>query len=380
MRNVAFWFHHHVADTLAVLFIAVTLTLLLKPVVHASLDRNQRCVYNAYTLTAAVAAYSQDYDGRLPRVAAFNTFATFQNDILPYTRDNTVFRCPALGNVPYTLNQSVAGIAMSTLPEVSVVELFRDPRAHPDGKSTVAYLDGHVERGGVEQRIPAGPVPTQLCFTRQIGISAAISMYAQDYDETYPFHQDDDALRSALVPYTNNRNLFDCPDSFLPYILGTEFRGRTIPSILDRSSFVVVDDPVSHRSTDIQWTSYLDGYREQNGPNGIVFPNAPFESARRLRAIVRGLTAYIQDNQGNLPLYSNYAEFETALMPYVRASRAFLPPRGGMPFQVNLSLSGTKLSDYPNPFNVIVIRDLNNYGDSQITVGRLNGQASRSFP
>jgi prepilin-type processing-associated H-X9-DG protein len=381
MRNCAFWLRHHIADTLGVLFIVVSLTFVLGPVVHAGLDRNQRCISNAFTLSTAILAYASDYDGRLPRTAAFNNATQFQNDVVPYTRDSTVFRCPATGNAFYTLNQAVAGISLDTLTQVSVVEIFRDPSAHPDGKLTVAFLDGHVTRGGVDQPYPSGPLSATLCRIRQSGIRTALNRYAQDHNETYPAEQDDDALRSALTPYTNNSRLFECPDSSQPYVLGTEFRGVTVASILDRSPIVVANDPVLHRNDDTQTISYLDGYREQSGPNGIVFPSAASESRRRLRSILTtGLNAYIQDHQGNLPIYSNYDEFAAQLMPYVRASRTFLPPRGGQPFQVNLSLSGKKLTDFPLPFTVIVIQDLNDYGDGLITVGFLNGSVSRIKP
>jgi prepilin-type processing-associated H-X9-DG protein len=382
MRNVAFWLRHHIADTVAVLFLVFTLTFILGPVVHAALvDRNQRCIANAFTVSTALLTYASDYDGRLPRAVAFNNAAQLQTDLSPYTRDTTVFRCPATGNAFYALNQTLGAIVVDSLPQVSVSEAFRDPSAHPDGKFTVAYLDGHVERGGVEQPYPSGPVTAGLCVTRERGILAALNRYADDHGGTYPTEQDDNVLRNVLTPYTNNSRLFECPDSSQSYILGTEFRGLTLSSILDRSPILVVDDPVFHRDDETHRSIYLDGYVERNGPNGIDFPNIISTSMTRLRRILTtGLNAYIQDHQGNLPTYSNYEEFEAQLMPYVRASRNFDPPRGPLAFQVNLTLSGKKLSDYSNPATVTVIQDLNDYGDGLITVGRLNGSIVRIRP
>jgi prepilin-type processing-associated H-X9-DG protein len=381
MRTVAFWLRRHVADTLAVLFIVVSLTFLLGPVVHAGLDRNQRCVSNAFTVSAAVLLYAQDYDGRLPRASAFNSASEFQTIVSPYTRDTTVFRCPAAGNLPYTLNQTVGGVVLETIPQVSDVELLRDPRAHPDGKSTVAYLDGHVRRGGVEQPYHSGPASATLCLARQTGIRTALNRYAQDHNQTYPTATDDNALRSALGPYTNNTRLFECPDSSQLYGLGTAFRGVSVDSIMDRSPIVIAGDPQPHRADGTRTTCYLDGYTERSGPNGIIFPNPVSTSiSRQRRIITSGLNPYIQAHQGNLPVYSNYEEFQAQLMPYVRASRTFLPPSGGVPFQVNLALSGTRLSDHRNPGSVIVTRDLNDYGDGLITVTFLNGSFNRVRP
>lgn len=66
-----------------------------------------------------------------------------QNAILPYVGSRCPFRSPITG-LAYTPNPALSGKPLIAIPDPAGVELLRDPRRHRDGKSVVAYADGHV--------------------------------------------------------------------------------------------------------------------------------------------------------------------------------------------------------------------------------------------
>lgn len=83
---------------------------------------------------------------------------------------------------------------------------FRDNAAHADGKFTVAFLDGHVERGGNDV---SGPNP--LCIHNVHKDTQAMLMYSQDYNETLPAMHDlprvgslIDVIKDRGGTYTDN--------------------------------------------------------------------------------------------------------------------------------------------------------------------------------
>lgn len=375
MRLISDGFRRYGADTFAVLFILICCTFLIGPVVHAALDRNQKCVFNAYTVTEALLLYAQDYDEVLP---VFGNASTFRPLILPYTKDNSLFLCPATGNIPFTPNTAMSGKNLASFPNPETVEALRDTKAHPDGKLTISFLDGHVERGGVDQPYADGTTPATQCIKRQRLFYLGLAMYLQDYDEVFPPYQNDTAFKQALDPYIKNKRAYTCPDSGQPFILGKQYRGQALSGIADLSPIEVVRDPVKHKSG-VTTVTYLDGYTEQRGPQGIVYPSPIAESQVRIQRITQALLAYAQDHAGQLPTYTDYTQFAAQVGPYTQASRSLVSP-GAQSFQVNLNLSGTNLVSYPNPSAIIVLKDINNYGDGLITVGYLDGSVQRVGP
>jgi prepilin-type processing-associated H-X9-DG protein len=104
------------------------------------IEPEQVCKTDAKQIALGIIQYTQDWDETLPPM---HTAAEMQNAILPYVKSRGVFRSPVTG-LPFTPNPDLSGQPLPNFPQPATVELFRDPRRHHDGKSVVAYLDGHI--------------------------------------------------------------------------------------------------------------------------------------------------------------------------------------------------------------------------------------------
>lgn len=366
---------YHRLEALAAMLIVAATAALLAPVVSAQSDRNRVCAENVNALAFAVLQYAEDYDRTLPQAVIWNDPARFRVQLGPYVGSTRPFRCPATG-VGYATNPALAGRVLSGLGATDTTEMLRDERAHPDRKTTVAFLDGHVERGGVEEYFPDADAE---CYRRVRRIAFAVRQYAGDYDDRTPFQTDDEAFRAVVQPYLGSSRYWNCPDTKLPYSLAQEFRGRSLDDFADFDGVEIVRDPNAHRSG-VATVCYLDGYAEQVGPRGIKYPTAIAESQRRVSGLGIALLQYSQDYNERLPPITTTAALKPLLLPYTRTSRTFEPPRGGTPFQLNGAVGGTNLFDYPSPSEVIWIRDPNGYGDGLITAGFLDGHIERRAP
>jgi prepilin-type N-terminal cleavage/methylation domain-containing protein/prepilin-type processing-associated H-X9-DG protein len=109
------------------------------------------------------------------------------------------------------------------------------------------------------------------CVSNLKQVGTAWIMYAQDYDETFPFAQPGANNQCAifkfrssygawignlLIPYTKNTNIFQCPSN--PRLSGVNRNGGC----------VVNDDPVQARlqwGIEIIWSSYGFNYRALHG-------------------------------------------------------------------------------------------------------------------
>ncbi len=365
---------HNRLEVLAALLIVAATAAILAPVVSAQSDRNRLCAENANVLAQAVMQYAQDYDETIPHAPIWNNPARFRTEIGLYTGSTRPFRCPATG-AGYTPNPAVAGQSFAAF-DPDTTEMLRDARVHPDGKSTVAFLGGYVERGGVEQYFPDADAE---CFSRVRQITFAVQQYAQDYDELTPFQTDDTALRSVLQPYLRSSRYWSCPDTKQFYAIAQGFRGMSYNDFPDFSAVEIIRDPMVHR-TGVSTVGYLDGYVEQRGPRGIKAPTPVAESQRRVGALNLALLQYSQDYDEYLPPVTTITALKPLLAPYIRGSRTFDPPSGGTPFQLNTEVGGTYLPDYPFLAEVMWIRDNNNYGDGLITAGFLDGHVERRTP
>lgn len=365
---------HNRLETLAAMLIVAATVAILTPVVFAQSDRNRLCADNARVLAVAVSQYAQDYDERIPQAAIWNNPVRFRAEISPYVGSTRPFRCPATG-AGYVTNPVVAGQSFAAFA-ADTTEMLRDAQVHPDGKSTVAFLDGHVERGGVEEYFPDADGE---CYNRVRRITFALQQYAQDYDEFLPFQPNDPALRSVVQPYLGSSRYWNCPDTKELYTIAQGFRGHSYNDFPDFDAVEVARDPRPHRSG-VTTVGYLDGYVEQRGPRGIKYPTPVAESQRRVSLVNLALLQYSQDYDEYLPPITTIAALKPLLAPYTRSSRLFEPPRGGTPFQLNPAVGGTYLPSYSSPATVIWIRDNNNYSDGLITAGFLDGHVERRTP
>lgn len=212
-------------------------------------DVNSECVYNAGQVATGVAAYAQDWDETFPPM---KNETTFQQIIAPYTHSTTVFTCPAT-QLPYARNLTLSGMPESIISDLGRTWAVKDAKPHADGLKTVAYLDGHVTRGGVDQADP-----NVECVGDAKQLVLATWMYFQDYGQAPPM-QTMTAYLTAVYPYVKSHRKFRCPATTIYYKLNPALSGQDLNSISNPSSVEVLRDARPHadgKST----IAYLDGH------------------------------------------------------------------------------------------------------------------------
>lgn len=326
---------------------------------------NTECVINAHGVTQSLLLYAQDYDEHLP---IYQNSTQFFAEISPYIRDPRRTYCPATGLV-YTPNPALSGISLASLVSRDTTYSVKDTAPHPDHKSTVAFMDGHVERGGVDQADPNAE-----CYARVSRLITGMLAYAQDHDLVLPPTQDPASFKAAVYPYVQSDREFLCPVTGKPYLANPALSGQSLGSIPDRGVVEAVKDAVAH-SNGVTTTGYLDGYVKQT--NRTV--NRRVETFERIKNQTVALQMYEQDYDETLPVMHSYQEYKTALLPYVRSSRAFVNPYTGGPFKINYTVSGLSFASFADPAGTEVIRSskLPPYG--HFIIGYLDGHVRRSL-
>jgi prepilin-type processing-associated H-X9-DG protein len=112
---------------------------------------------NARQIATATLMYAQDYDEMFPYG---KTTAVIKPKVFPYIKNNQLFVDPVSGK-DFMYNPGMSAMAQSRLHSPVTTVLYHSPKAHTDGKFTVAYADGHCKR---EPKMPslkvaADPLP-----------------------------------------------------------------------------------------------------------------------------------------------------------------------------------------------------------------------------
>ncbi|HZT40797.1 MAG TPA: hypothetical protein VFA07_01340 [Chthonomonadaceae bacterium] len=214
-------------------------------------DVNAECVSNIGKVATGLAEYVQDYDETFPIAT---TGAQLENAILPYTHDVGVFTCPATGLL-YKPDAKISGQPMAAITgDYGTIRVVMDAKKHPDGLLTVAFLDGHVTHGGVDQADP-----NTECASNAKRLTLGLMMYAQDYDGYLPPMQSPTKFQNATYPYIRSHRLFRCPATGLHYVPNAALSGTSISSYSDPSTVEVLHDAQPH-SDGLSTYSYLDGH------------------------------------------------------------------------------------------------------------------------
>lgn len=212
---------------------------------------NLLCVKNAASLNLAVSQYVQDHDEQFPPTTSASAF---QAAVLPYAQARSVFTCPVTG-ADYKPNAQISNAVLVRLgPDLAKVEVFRDGQVHADGLPTVAYADGHIERGGIDQ---ADPEQASLSNARQLAL--AVQQYTQDYDEILPPLHTPAEMQAALLPYVIEKRVFRSPVTGLLYTPNPSLSGKPLAAIPDPASTELLRDPRRHRDGKLV-IAYVDGH------------------------------------------------------------------------------------------------------------------------
>jgi beta-lactamase regulating signal transducer with metallopeptidase domain len=91
----------------------------------------------------ATMMYTQDYDDVLPAVQTTHAvqFVTF-----PYTKSAEIWKTANPKGDQFQFSMNVAGVAMTTFPELAKTVEYHESETWPDGNRWVGYADGHVKK------------------------------------------------------------------------------------------------------------------------------------------------------------------------------------------------------------------------------------------
>ena len=214
-------------------------------------DVNAECVSNIGKVATGIAEYVQDYDDTFPIAT---TGSQLESAILPYTRDAGVFTCPATGLL-YKPNAALSGQSLGAVTgDYGTIRVVTDAKKHPDGLVTVAFLDGHVTRGGVDQANP-----NDECVGNAKALTISLQLYAQDYDGFLPPMKSSSLFENATYPYIRSHRRYRCPATGLLYKPNAALSGTSISSYPDPSMVEVLHDAKPH-ADGLSTYSYLDGH------------------------------------------------------------------------------------------------------------------------
>jgi len=359
-----------IRDGIAAVVTVILLVAVLRPVLSGGTDRNRACVNNAGNIGTGLGMYVQDYDERFPPQVE-NT-PQFEQLLKPYVGPDIHYklRCPATRNTPFILNAALSGQPTAAFGDDATIEVLRDAKPHPDGKTMVSFLDGHVERDGVDQADPEVECPSRVGK-----LNIGLLMYAQDYDERLPIFSSDEEVEALLYSYVQSHRPFDCPATLLPYHFNPTISGQPLASFPNPAAVETLRDPKAHKNGKVT-IAYLDGTVTRGGQaaNGIE------EGLRRARQLAIGVRAYIQDNNGSLPPITDYAAFEAAIFPYVGSSRPFTYPGTNQGYVLNAALDGHNFADFADPSQVMLLHAPVVDTDGKMTVVYLDRHAVRITP
>ncbi len=184
----------------------------------------------------------------------------------------------------------------------------------------------------------------------------ALSLYAFDYDETFPVFSGDAQFEAQVRLYHDyNYDLrpMRSPINGSLYHANPDLSGRAFAFFEGPVDEVpVLTESVPSLGTK-PYVMALDGavYR-----NGQPVNDTVAAAAGRASILVSALHMYAQDYDELLPLKMDSSSIKEALYPYLKSLRPFTVSLKGGEFVFNPSLGGKGLWEFPDPDEVIAVR------------------------
>ena len=328
-------------------------------------DPTFQCAQYERQTGRALLTYIQDYDGNFP--PDLSSSAALQHYIAPYVHNAAYLNCPDTGR-PYIANPALAGRNIAAI-DAEHTALIKDSYPHRDGLYTVEYVDTRILHGGKYTET------TVQCMENARDVSVALSMYAQDYNQTYPVFSTYQEFDRDILPYEHSSWKLTCPDTGHRYMPNFALSGATVNSIAYPAGTVAVYDPVAHTDGD-KTTSYLDGHavhgtlqagRSDAAPDQICVLN--------VKQVNLSLMMYIQDYDQTYPPMNSASQFQTLLQPYTRNPQIFYCPITRFPYTPNASLSYVNAATLASPATTITLNDAKPHPDGRSTYGYADGHA-----
>lgn len=326
-------------------------------IVSGGFAPNDACVGQERTVSTALTQYLQDYDERFPNMS---TAANFMSAIGPYGASAV---CPDT-HKPYAPNPALSYTNFASLDLDNAVA-FQDAAEHPDGSIRVGFVNGQIKQDGDVQGDP-----DPICVQKVAQLSLGLMQYAQDYDEALPLMSSQSRFQSALWPYVPVTDDFVCPVTQRQYQPNVAISGMRVTSIPgDSDNIQTCSDPVPHPEG-YATVGYLDGHAA-NGP--VSLPEA--SCVRNIKSIVGAVCMYGWD-YGTVPPTTSYSAFEQALLPFTHTLSVFTCPDTGLPYLLNTSISGAKLTSSTDWSQVPIVADATINNDGTANTGYVDGHWS----
>jgi prepilin-type processing-associated H-X9-DG protein len=297
---------------------------------------------------------------------AMQNSAVFALAVQPYVNDGRYFVCPVT-NLPYTPNAALSGVTLATIMDFGTTIAVQDAQPHPDGKTTIAYMDDVVTQGGID---PNANTDCPL-FVKEL--MEGISSYTQDYDEVLPPMQTTAIAQSVLMPYIHDSRVFACPVTGLPYAFNAALSGINLGTIQDTGTAFLVQDAQPHpdkRSA----VGYMDGHILYGG---VPQPNTETACDTSLKQLTLGVLLYAEDHDETLPPMKSFRQFWDAVYPYVGSSWRFHCPATHTYYVLNPKLSGVSLLTIADPSATVMIRDAKPHPNKTTAFGYVDGHVVR---
>jgi hypothetical protein len=183
-----------------------------------------------------------------------------------------------------------------------------------------------------------GPGPLAPGVANAQQLVAALNLYVEDWDETYPPMRTQPQFQTALTNYVSSPAIFVCPITNKPYQPNPALSGKSTASVTDIGSTAAVSAAIPGQSPLV---AYLDSHVQQ-GRTDLTDPTQ--ESVQNAKSIAQGLLLYTQDWDEVFPPSQTLAQFQKAIAPYVHDRHALTCPLSGKPFQLNPQLKGETLA------------------------------------
>jgi len=214
--------------------------------------------------------------------------------------------------------------------------------------------------------------PNAACVGNAKLLSNAVLQYARDWDETLPPTVPSNAFRKALTSYVSGPNVFVCPATHTYYVPNPAISNMSLRSFATMDSTVLFQDSPLHSDGE-KTVAYLDG-TVMHGSDELL--GAGQACVNRADRIALGVIQYVQDNDECYPPMKSTAQFETAVMPYVRSRRYFICPATNEHFKPNGALSGRSLASIADPTHTIIFTDPVAHSDGIKTIAYADGHVT----
>ncbi len=217
------------------------------------------------------------------------------------------------------------------------------------------------------QITPFDPVSATIGNARLL--SLALVQYEQDNDERLPNTQSVAAFQAGLRSFVPDPAVFNSRVTGRPFLPNPAISGKALSEFYDPSTVEVFRD-VAPPSTIPATVGFLDDHVERGG---LPTTTVQQRSRSNARALSLGVDQYTQDNDEHYPPMQTQAEFQAAILPFVRNSRLFMDPENGKPFVPNPALSQVSVASVQNPYQTVVLESDMPYQNGGPTIAYADG-------